>query len=80
MRPHMRGILVLSLAVAAIALSGLVAGDAVAATLAPASIMSDDNAPLVQRITNVCGANGCVRVQTQRIKPQKPGSAAGKHI
>jgi hypothetical protein len=80
MRPHMRGILVSSLVVASIALSGSVAGDAVAATLAPAPIMSDGNGPLVQRVTNVCGANGCVRVQTQRIQHHKPGSAAAKHI
>ena len=76
----MRGILLSSLAVAGMVLSGMVSGDAAAATLAPASIVSDGSAPLVQRVTNVCGANGCVRVQTQRVQHHKPGSAAAKHI
>jgi hypothetical protein len=76
----MRATLFLSLAVAAISSSGLIADAAAAATLTPASLISDRNAPLVQRVTNVCGANGCVRVQTQRVKHQKPGSVTAKHI
>jgi hypothetical protein len=76
----MRGILPSNLAVASMLLSGLVAGDAAAATLAPAPITSGGNAPFVQPVTNVCGSNGCVRVQTQRVQHHKPGSAAAKHI
>jgi hypothetical protein len=43
-------------------------------------LMSGSDAPLIVRVTNVCGANGCVRVQTQRVTHQKPGSVAAKHI
>jgi hypothetical protein len=42
--------------------------------------MSGSDAPLIVRVTNVCGANGSVRVQTQRVTHQKPGSVAAKHI
>jgi hypothetical protein len=76
MRQRMRGTLVLSLAVVGI----LSIGAAAAATLSPVLPMSDGTTLLLQRVTNVCGANGCVRVQTQRIKHQKPGSVAAKHI
>jgi hypothetical protein len=34
----------------------------------------------VETVTNVCGANGCVRVQVQRLaKHQKAGNAVQRH-
>ena len=60
-------------------LLGALACAAEAAMLA-ASMPGGGDTRLVQRVTNVCGANGCVRVQTQRVQHQKPGSLAGKHI
>jgi hypothetical protein len=73
-------IVVLSLVFASILSSLLGAGDATAGTLRPPLLMSRSDAPLIERVTNVCGANGCVRVQTQRVQHQKPGSVAAKHI
>jgi len=38
-------------------------------------------APLqTQVIVNVCGSNGCVKVQTHKIQHQKPGSVGKNHI
>jgi hypothetical protein len=75
----MRGILLTGLGAASFLLIGLSSRNAEAAMLA--APMSDaGNATFVQHITNVCGANGCVRVQTQRIHHQKPGSVPAKHI
>ncbi len=76
----MRGIVVLSLVLASILSSGLVTSDAKAGTLTPLLVISGSDPPMIERITNVCGANGCVRVQTQRVTHQKPGSVAAKHI
>jgi hypothetical protein len=64
---------------AASVLSGGPAFAAEAAMLA-APMPGLGDTQLVQRVANVCGANGCVRVQTQRVQHQKPGSAAAKHI
>jgi hypothetical protein len=75
----MRGILLTGLAAASFLLGGLSTRNAEAAMLA-ATMSHAGQAPVVQRVTNVCGANGCVRVQTQRIQGQKPGSVPGKHI
>ena len=34
----------------------------------------------IETVTNVCGNNGCVRVQTQRLtKHQKAGNAVPRH-
>jgi hypothetical protein len=76
----MRGILFTALAVAGLLLSGPSARHSEAATLAAAPILGNAGAALVQQVANVCGANGCVRVQTQRVHHQKPGSVPGKHI
>ena len=74
----MRRNLLSSLAVASLLASGLAARQADALPAGPATI-GGDAAP-VWRVTNVCGTNGCVRVQTQRIHHQKPGSVAKNHI
>jgi hypothetical protein len=76
----MRRIVVLSFVLASIPLSALIAGDAKAGAPTPPLVTSGSDAPLIERVTNVCGANGCVRVQTQRVQHQKPGSVAAKHI
>jgi hypothetical protein len=76
----MRGILLLNLVFATILCGGLSAGDAKAGTVTPPLFVSGADVPLVQPVANVCGANGCVRVQTQRVQHQKPGSVAAKHI
>jgi hypothetical protein len=46
----------------------------------PSAPLSAGDVQLVHRVTNVCGANGCVRVQTQRVQHQKPGGVAAKRI
>jgi hypothetical protein len=76
----MRGILFTAATIASLLLGGPAARHAEAATLAPASILGNSGMPPIQYITNICGANGCVRVQTQRIQHHKPGSVAAKHI
>ena len=76
----MRGILLAGLAAASFLVGGPSARDAEAAMLAAPTMSDAGKAPVIQRITNVCGANGCVRVQTQRVQHQKPGSVPGKHI
>jgi hypothetical protein len=76
----MRGILLAGLAAASFLVGGLSSRNAEAEMLAAATILHAGQAPVVQRITNVCGATGCVRVQTQRVQHQKPGSVPGKHI
>jgi hypothetical protein len=76
----MRGFVVLNLVLASILSFGFVAGHAKAGTLPPPSVKSGSDAPLIERVTNICGANGCVRVQTQRVQHHKPGSVAAKHI
>jgi hypothetical protein len=62
MRTRMRGILLTALAAATILSSGmpLAAPAALGAAIAGTG--------LVQRATNVCGSNGCVRVQTTRLR------------
>jgi hypothetical protein len=74
----MRGIVVSSLVLASILSCGLVAGRVEAGPL-PRPAM-DSDAQFIERVTNICGANGCVRVQTQRVQHHKPGSVAAKHI
>jgi hypothetical protein len=76
----MRGILVAGLAAASFLVCGLSARDAEAGMLAALTMSHAGKAVVVQRVANVCGANGCVRVQTQRVQHQKPGSVPGKHI
>jgi hypothetical protein len=80
MTARMRGILLTGLAAANFLLGGLSTRDAEAAMLGAPTMSHAGQAPVVQRVTNVCGANGCVRVQTQRVQHQKPGSVPGKHI
>jgi hypothetical protein len=75
----MRRTLLTGLAVVALLLSAAGGRHAGAVTLAPASLR-DFNPVVIQRVANVCGANGCVRVQTERVRHQKPGSVAGHHI
>jgi hypothetical protein len=47
---------------------------------AHAAMGSDNAAARVQLVANICGANGCVRVQTQRVQHRKPGSVPANHI
>ncbi len=77
----MRGTILTALAVAGILSGGGLSHRAEAMPVAarsPLSVAAAHNA--VQQVTNVCGTNGCVRVQTQRVRHQKPGSIAGHHI
>jgi hypothetical protein len=76
----MRGTLALSLVLASMLSSTLIADDAKAGTLTPPLVTSSSAASPIERVTNICGANGCVRVQTQRVQHHKPGSVAAKHI
>lgn len=63
---------------AALAAAAIVAGEAPrdrAAAMVPAHSLPPDLAAhtgLVRRAVNVCGTNGCVRVQTQRIVKRHP--------
>jgi hypothetical protein len=61
-------------ALAATLLSGGMAGNRADAmtSAAPAALgVAAAAATLVQQATNVCGSNGCVRVQTQKVRPPK---------
>jgi hypothetical protein len=66
----MRGILLTALAAATILSSGMLDKRAAAMPLAaPAALgAAIAGTGLVQRATNVCGSNGCVRVQTTRLR------------
>jgi hypothetical protein len=76
----MRQIYLTTLAAAAPILIGLSAGSAPAATLMPTASLANGAEAPVQLVANICGGNGCVRVQTQRIQHHKPGSVAAKRI
>jgi hypothetical protein len=45
----------------------------------PARPVDQDRA-LVHQVANVCGATGCVRVQTQKVRHHKPGNVGSNHI
>jgi hypothetical protein len=82
----MRRICLTSLAAAGLFLIGWSAGPTSAAVLAPTAtfvpraIVGNGAEAPVHLVANICGGNGCVRVQTQRIQHHKPGSVAAKHI
>jgi len=71
----MRKMLFAALA-AAVLVAGAMPGDrAQAMTVAPpARGAPAPGADLVHRVVNVCGANGCVKVQTQRVVKRHPPS------
>jgi len=70
----MRQILLAALAAAAVLAGGGAPDRAAAMVPAHASPpgLAAANAGLVNRVVNVCGTNGCVRVQTQRIVKRHP--------
>jgi hypothetical protein len=69
----MRAILLTALATVGVLLSGMAVRQADAAM--PFSPRPSTAAAQLQTIANVCGTNGCVRVQTQRVvKYQKAGN------
>ena len=69
----MRETLFAALAAAAL-VAGAMPGDrAQAMTAAPSALaVAAPGAGLVHRVVNVCGANGCVKVQTQRVVKRHP--------
>jgi hypothetical protein len=77
----MRGILFMALAVAFVLSSGVSGDRAEAAPFgSPSAFSAGASGSIVQQVANVCGATGCVRVQTQRIvRRPKPGMASGNH-
>jgi hypothetical protein len=77
----MRGTILTALVVAGILSGGGLSHRAEAMALAAHSPPGAAAAqPAVQQVANVCGSNGCVRVQTQKVKHQKPGNLGGHHI
>ena len=68
-----------ALLAAGVILIGLSAAGAEAAVVAPEPL-SAAAPPLIVRITNICGANGCVRVQTQRVRHQKPANTSANRL
>jgi hypothetical protein len=69
----MRAILLTAFAIMSVLLSGAAMRQADAAM--PIGARSSTLAAPVQEVANVCGSNGCVRVQTQRVvKHQKAGN------
>jgi hypothetical protein len=78
MERAMRVLLLVAFATAAVFFSAMAERPSIAMPLVvrPGSV-----SVWVQPITNVCGNNGCVRVQTQRVvKHQKPGNfIPGRH-
>jgi hypothetical protein len=67
----MRAILLVALATASILASAMAARQADAAMVLSGRAGS---AAQVQPVTNVCGANGCARVQTQRVVKHQKGT------
>jgi hypothetical protein len=73
----MRAILLTIFASMGLLLSGTAVRQADAAM--PISARPSAVAAFVQKAANVCGSNGCVRVQTQRVvKHQKAGKVVPK--
>ena len=69
----MRAILLTVLVIAGLLSSAMAAWEASAAM--PHGARPDVSRAQVQPVTNVCGVNGCARVQTQRVvKHQKAGN------
>jgi hypothetical protein len=70
----MRKTLLVTLAGATFLSAGMLDSRAGAMPLAPPSALgvAAANSSLVQKTTNVCGSNGCVRVQTQRVQHRRP--------
>jgi len=70
----MRKIFLAALAAAAVLAGGMLGGGRAAAMVPAASsgrgLAAD--AGLVQPVLNVCGSNGCVKVQTQRVVKRHP--------
>ncbi len=66
----MRNALLTALAAATLLSGGMLGSRAGAMPLvAPSALgFATADAALVQQATNVCGSNGCVRVQTQRVQ------------
>jgi hypothetical protein len=74
----MRAIFLAAVTTAGVLLSGAAMRQADAVVISPAHLI-----PVAtfhaETITNVCGSNGCVRVQTQRVvKHQKAGNVIPK--
>ncbi len=79
----MRGTILTALALSSILSSGVLGGNVEAATIGPtsASHAAAVSTIVIEWIASVCGANGCVPVQTKRIiHRQKPGTIGGNHI
>lgn len=72
----MRNALFAAVAAATVLASGILGGRANATPLAPSSARmgAAADAALVQQATNVCGANGCVRVQTSAPRKRQHGA------
>jgi hypothetical protein len=69
----MRVLLLTAFATMGVLLSGAAIRQADAAV--PISARPSTVAAFMQKVANVCGSNGCVRVQTQRVvKHQKAGN------
>jgi len=70
----MHKVLLAALAAATVLAGGMLGHPAEAMTpatpLAPGIAGAD--AALVRRVVNVCGSNGCVKVQTQRVRKRPP--------
>jgi hypothetical protein len=67
---------------AAVLLSAVLGTRAVAMPLAvPAPGIANARAALVERVTNVCGINGCTPVYTKRIvRPKRTGTLIARPI
>jgi len=70
-------------AAAAIMLSAGMSGhraEAVARATPSAADVAAVHAPLVRQAVNVCGSNGCVRVETKRVQHYRPYGTSARHI
>lgn len=67
-------IMLVALAATLLLAGGLRADCAVAMTLAPLAAYhaASGRAAPIERVTNICGSNGCVPVQTKRVQHPKP--------
>lgn len=75
----MRNILLTALTATIVLACGVLADRARAEMVADISLATAGVAR-VQDVASVCGTNGCVRVQTQKIRHHKPGSVGANHI
>jgi hypothetical protein len=76
----MREMLLTAVTTATILLAGPLGAKAMSLVIPAALDVAAARTAHVQEVVNVCGTNGCVPVQTKRVRHTRPGSVAAQHI